>query len=133
MTAIEIRRMSDPSGTVWHPETDAQAIVGLAAAILAGLKVTSVNTKTGDVVLTATDVGAATPEDITAAIAALTKASVGLDQVDNTSDANKPMSVLQQAALDQLQQAIPTKLSQLEDDIGAGDNSDIDGGVWDAT
>lgn len=37
--------------------------------------------------------------DITAAIGALTKASVGLANVDNTSDANKPVSTAQQTAL----------------------------------
>jgi hypothetical protein len=42
--------------------------------------VTSVNGQTGDVVLT--------------------KVNIGLSNVDNTSDANKPVSVLQQAALD---------------------------------
>lgn len=42
----------------------------------------------------------ATPSDISAAIAALTKSSVGLGNVDNTSDANKPVSTAQQAALD---------------------------------
>ena len=30
----------------------------------------------------------------------LVKADVGLDQVDNTSDANKPISTLQQVAID---------------------------------
>ena len=43
--------------------------------------VTSVNTRTGDVVLTKTD--------------------VGLNNVDNTSDANKPVSTLQQTALNE--------------------------------
>lgn len=41
----------------------------------------------------------ATQAQITAALAALTKATIGLGNVDNTSDANKPVSTAQQAAI----------------------------------
>ena len=61
-------------------------------------KVTSVAGRTGEVTLTKTD--------------------VGLDQVDNTSDLNKPISTATQEALNLKADttAIPTKLSQLTND-----------------
>lgn len=61
-------------------------------------KVTSVAGRTGQVTLTKTD--------------------VGLDQVDNTSDLNKPISTATQEALDSKADisAIPTKLSELTND-----------------
>lgn len=43
--------------------------------------------------------GKATPAQITAAVAALTKASVGLGNVDNTSDVNKPVSTATATAI----------------------------------
>lgn len=63
-----------------------------------GNYVTSVAGKTGEVTLTKTD--------------------VGLDQVDNTSDLNKPISTATQEALNLKADttAIPTKLSQLTND-----------------
>lgn len=69
-----------------------------------GGSVASVNGKTGDVVLSAADVGAATSAQGTLAASAvqpagLTKAAVGLGNVDNTSDANKPVSTAQATAL----------------------------------
>lgn len=82
--------------------------------------VDSVNGEVGAVVLDAADVGAQPADaDLTAiagltpsdgdilqrvagawAASPLTKSSVGLGNVDNTSDANKPISTAQQAALD---------------------------------
>ena len=69
-----------------------------------GGAVASVNGKTGDVVLSAADVGAATSAQGALAATAvqpagLTKAAVGLGSVDNTSDANKPVSTAQAAAI----------------------------------
>lgn len=67
--------------------------------------VTSVNTKTGAVVLAASDVGAV-PTTRTVAGHALSanvtisKSDVGLGNVDNTSDAGKPISTATQTALD---------------------------------
>lgn len=119
----DILPLKKPDGTPFYPQTHAQAVVGLAAAILAGQVIASVNGKTGDVVLTASDVGAATQNDIAAAVSALTKSNVGLNQVDNTADTDKPVSTDQQAAIDHVQQEIPTKLSQLQNDIGAGNGS----------
>lgn len=69
-----------------------------------GGAVASVNGKTGAVVLSAGDVGAATTAqgakaDTAVQPAGLTKAAVGLGSVDNTSDANKPISTAQASAL----------------------------------
>lgn len=55
--------------------------------------VSSVNGETGDVLLT--------------------KSSVGLGNVDNTSDANKPVSTAQQAAIDAVQASVPTSTDAL--------------------
>lgn len=41
-----------------------------------------------------------TEQEVTDKLTALTKTSVGLENVDNTSDANKPVSTLQQEAID---------------------------------
>lgn len=66
--------------------------------------VTSVNGKTGVVVLDPTDIGAATSAqgakaDTAVQPSGLTKSAVGLSNVDNTSDANKPVSTATQTAL----------------------------------
>ena len=47
-----------------------------------------------------TAAGTAADSKVAAAVAALTKSSVGLSNVDNTSDANKPVSTATQSALD---------------------------------
>jgi|LakMenEpi08Jun12_1017391.scaffolds.fasta_scaffold00367_4 hypothetical protein len=47
-----------------------------------------------------TEAGTAADTKISTAVAALTKSSVGLANVDNTSDANKPVSTATQTALD---------------------------------
>ena len=73
-----------------------------------GGAVDSVNGQTGEVILDAADVGAL-PDTYTAPVVSvagktgvvtLAKGDVGLGAVDNTSDANKPVSTAQQAALD---------------------------------
>jgi hypothetical protein len=46
------------------------------------------------------DAGTAADAKVSTAVAALTKSSVGLGNVDNTSDASKPVSTAQQTALD---------------------------------
>ncbi|ACZ29553.1 hypothetical protein Xcel_0514 [Xylanimonas cellulosilytica DSM 15894] len=68
--------------------------------------VDSVNGQTGDVTLAAADVGALPSSTVYVASVAgktgtvsLTKGDVGLSQVDNTSDANKPLSTAAAAAL----------------------------------
>jgi hypothetical protein len=60
------------------------------------------------------DAGTAADTKISTAVAALTKSSVGLGNVDNTSDANKPVSTAQATA-------IATAKSEVKDEIlGAG-------------
>lgn len=55
----------------------------------------------------------------------VTAAQIGLGNVNNTSDENKPISTATQTALDAKANTedIPTKLSQLINDIGAGGGS----------
>ncbi|PPF75897.1 hypothetical protein [Pseudoclavibacter sp. Z016] len=66
-----------------------------------GGAVKSVNTKTGDVVLTAGDVGASSVghRRDAASLVGLNATLVGLGSVDNTRDAQKPVSVAQAAAI----------------------------------
>lgn len=84
-----------------------------------GGAVDSVNGQTGVVVLDAADVGADAAGSAAAAlasansytdtqIAGLDKSSVGLSNVDNTSDANKPVSTAQAAAIAVVQSDINT-------------------------
>lgn len=86
---------------------------------------TSVAGKTGEVTLAASDVGAqpkitvngilqgdgngniTAVESIGADIVTLDKSDVGLGNVDNTSDANKPISTATQAALNKKQDKLP--------------------------
>ncbi|UAK17549.1 hypothetical protein [Sporolactobacillus terrae] len=106
----EIRQINDEQGNSIYPQTHAQAVVGLNAAITDGQAVKSVNSKTGIVQLTAADIGAATPGDIPdvpvnsvsgkTGDVLLNKSDVGLDQVNNTADMDKPISYIQQIALD---------------------------------
>lgn len=73
-----------------------------------GGAVDSVNGQTGTVTLTATDVGADASgvaaglvDDLSGVTnAATARSNLGLGNVDNTSDANKPVSTAQQTALD---------------------------------
>ena len=50
--------------------------------------------------ITDTTSGYATQSDVQSAISGITKTTIGLGNVDNTSDANKPVSAAQQTALD---------------------------------
>ena len=70
-----------------------------------GAPVQSVNTKTGAITLSASDVGAVPTTRTVAGHAlsanvTLVKGDVGLGNVDNTSDANKPVSTATKTALD---------------------------------
>jgi hypothetical protein len=93
---------SDPDT---HPIS---SITGLSAALAAAGNVDSVNGQTGVVVLDAGDVGAdpaGTAAGLVDDLSGVTNASaarsnLGLGNVDNTSDANKPVSTAQQTALD---------------------------------
>lgn len=70
---------------------DSAADAAASAASIADGPVASFNTRTGVVTLTKADVTGT----------GLAKADVGLGNVDNVADANKPVSTAQQAALDQ--------------------------------
>lgn len=48
----------------------------------------------------------------------ITKANIGLGNVDNTSDINKPISTATQTAINNVSAKIPTKTSQLTNDSG---------------
>jgi hypothetical protein len=88
-----------------HPTS---AITGLSAALAAAGNVDSVNGQTGVVVLGAADVSAdpagtaaGLVDDLSGVTAPATaRSNLGLGNVDNTSDANKPVSTAQQTALD---------------------------------
>jgi len=89
------------------PSTDmtsaVQTSLGKADTALQSAPVTSVNTKTGAVVLAAADVGAVPTTRTVAGHAlsadvTLAKADVGLGNVDNTADTAKPVSTAQAAA-----------------------------------
>lgn len=64
----DIVPLNYPSGSQFYPQTHADAVINLAAMILANLKVLSVNQKTGTIVLTANDVGAYTKEEVNTSI-----------------------------------------------------------------
>ena len=49
----------------------------------------------------------------------VTKAQVGLDKVENTADADKPISIATQAALDQLTESLTTKLDKTGGTVGS--------------
>jgi len=84
--------------------SDAQAAAILAAGTAADTKVSTHNTDTTDVHGIADTALLATKSyadgAVSTAVTALTKSSVGLANVDNTSDANKPISTAAQTALD---------------------------------
>ncbi len=87
---------SDVSGAVSDHNLETTSVHGIAdTSALA--TTTTVNTAKQDAI----DLAAVASENYTdAAVAALTKSSVGLGNVDNTSDANKPVSTATQTALD---------------------------------
>ena len=82
----------------------AQSAATLAAATAADSKIATHNSDTTDVHGIADTAALATKTyadgAVSTAVAALTKSSVGLANVDNTSDANKPVSTAAQTALD---------------------------------
>lgn len=97
-----------------------------------GGNVTSVNGKTGAITLSASDVGAVPTTRTVAGHAlstnvTLVKGDVGLGNVDNTSDANKPVSTATKAALDDKVpttrkvngKALSTDITLTASDVGA--------------
>ena len=77
-------------------ESDTTNIHGIADTSLLATK-SYADTAEADAITAA---GTAADSKVAAAVAALTKSSVGLANVDNTSDANKPVSTATQTALD---------------------------------
>jgi len=107
---VAAREMNFVGSGVTVTYTDNRAIVTINGGSGGGA-VDSVNGQTGVVVLDASDVGADAAGSAASAlasansytdseIAALTAADVGLGNVDNTSDLDKPISTATQAALD---------------------------------
>ena len=86
MLALTVQRgdvaVRTDSGKTYILSTDSPDVLGDWKELIASGAVTSVAGRSGNVSLTKTD--------------------VGLDQVDNTSDANKPVSSATQAALDDI-------------------------------
>lgn len=58
------------------------------------------------------------------------KEMVGLGNVDNTSDLNKPISTKQQEAFDAIKKKIPTQLSDLNEDSTHRVVTDVEKNVW---
>ena len=76
--------------------TDTTSVHGIADTSLLATKAYA-DASEADAITAA---GTAADSKVAAAVAALTKSSVGLGNVDNTSDANKPVSTATQTALD---------------------------------
>lgn len=94
-----------------HAITDlvGQSESGGGTVVSGGGAVTSVAGKTGNVTLTASDVNAVASVAGRSGTVVLTPADVGLANVNNTSDANKPVSTAQ-AAADAAVQAIANRM-----------------------
>lgn len=103
VTSSGIMAITYTTGYQGYTTDEANKLGGIAAGAQVNT-VNSVNTKTGSVVLSAADVGAATAAQGALASTAvqpagLTKSAVGLGNVDNTSDLAKPISTATQTAL----------------------------------
>lgn len=89
------------SGTVWNIDASAVGTTEIADAAVTLAKMANIAT---DSFIGRDTAGTGVPEVLSAATAktvlALTKSDVGLANVDNTTDANKPISSATQAALD---------------------------------
>lgn len=102
-----VQKVNDTDSVILHPETEAGAVIYDNTA--SGLNATDVNAAidelksdmnsiTGGGVVTGVK-GSAESTYRTGQVN-ITKANIGLSNVDNTSDANKPVSTAQQAAID---------------------------------
>ena len=92
-------------GAVSTHNSDTTDVHGIADTSLLATK-SYADTAEADAITAA---GTAADSKVAAAVAALTKSSVGLANVDNTSDANKPVSTATQTALDlKANKATPT-------------------------
>lgn len=100
----DIAKRTDLNGQAFVLQADAPATLGNWIALNTTSDVMSVNGQTGAVVLT--------------------KSDVGLSNVDNTADANKPVSTAQ-AAADALNLKISQNLNDLADKAAARNNLDV--------
>ena len=89
-------QITDASTALSNHESDTTNIHGIADTADLATK-SYADTAEADAITAA---GTAADSKIATAVAALTKSSVGLENVDNTSDANKPVSTATQTALD---------------------------------
>ena len=87
--------ISASAATLLTHEEDTTNIHGIADTSLLATKVYA-DASEADAITAA---GTAADAKVAAAVLALTKSAVGLDQVDNTSDANKPVSTAQGTAI----------------------------------
>ncbi len=67
--------------------------------------------------------GFATQNYVDSAVSSVTKTTIGLGNVDNTSDLNKPVSIAQQAAIDAAVAPKERRLIVISDSYGLGRNS----------
>jgi Major tropism determinant N-terminal domain len=123
---------SDVSGAVSDHNLETTSVHGIAdTSALA--TTTTVNTAKQDAI----DLAAVASENYTdAAVAALTKSSVGLANVDNTSDADKPVSTATQTALDakaSLSGATFTGSVEIDQNLTVDGNLTVNGTTFNAS
>lgn len=99
------------------PAVDEWTLVAYRPGIGPESVVTSINGMSGDIELDPLDLGCVSvdPQELTDEQQAQVRENIGLDQVDNTSDQNKPISTAQQEALDDKVDKIPGKGLSTED------------------
>lgn len=99
------------------PAVDEWVLVAYRPGIGPESVVTSINGMSGDIELDPLDLGCVSvdPQELTDEQQAQVRENIGLDQVDNTSDQDKPISTAQQEALDGKVDKIPGKGLSTED------------------
>ena len=99
------------------PAVDEWTLVAYRPGIGPESVVTSINGMSGDIELDPLDLGCVSvdQQELTDEQQAQVRENIGLDQVDNTSDLNKPISTAQQEALDDKVDMIPGKGLSTED------------------
>lgn len=122
----ELQKIAADEYLLLHPETDAEVV------LLASEKITATNVKDAleelkDLISTITGGGVVTGVKGSAETTYrkgevnITKANIGLGNVDNTSDANKPVSTAQQTALDKKEDKTNLKALAYKDSLGKAD------------
>ena len=92
----DLATKSYADGAVSTHSSDTTSVHGIADTSVLATSTTVANAKSEAIAAA----GTAADTKVSDAVAALTKSSVGLGNVDNTSDANKPVSTATQTALD---------------------------------